>query len=120
MFLCTFIKLVLYSCIDEFGERSLEITHASKKFDLDSHRESSLCSLAFCSSVATKFGFKENVCYYSECWVCFETENVIINLLISALQNIGITIFSKLFLRSSACFRTLRKNEHEKKRKIRS
>lgn len=49
-----FIKLVLYSAIDEFGDCSFDITHASNRFDFDSHSDNNFNSLAFCSSVATE------------------------------------------------------------------
>lgn len=42
-----FIKFVLYSCIDETGERNFEITQASKKFAFDSHKDNNLINLAF-------------------------------------------------------------------------
>lgn len=50
---CKFTKLVLYSAIEEFGDCNFEITHASNKFDLDSHNDSNFNSFAFCSSLAT-------------------------------------------------------------------
>lgn len=51
---CVFIKFVLYSCIDEFGDRNFEITHASKKFNFDSQSDKSFNNLAFWSSLATE------------------------------------------------------------------
>lgn len=48
-----FIRLVLYSCIDETGDFSLDMTHASKKFAFDSHSDSSFVSFVFWSSLAS-------------------------------------------------------------------
>lgn len=55
-----FIKFVLYSCIEEVGERNFEMTHASKKFAFDSHNDSNFVNFAFCSTVATKNKAKTN------------------------------------------------------------
>lgn len=49
-----FIRLVLYSCIDDAGDLSLEMTHASKKLALDSHSDSNFVSLVFWSSLASE------------------------------------------------------------------
>lgn len=49
-------KLFWYSCSEDGGDLSFEMTHASKKLPLDSHSESSLVSLARCSSVAVAGG----------------------------------------------------------------
>lgn len=48
-----FRRFSLYSCIDEAGACNLDITHASKKFALDSHSDNSLVNLACWSSFAT-------------------------------------------------------------------
>lgn len=98
-----FIKLVLYSCIDEVGERSFDITQASKKLALDSHSDNSFVSLAFWSSLASK---KTRKFIKIVVMGSFKA-----NVRICPLQNMGITMFSKLFFKSSARFRTLRKKD---------
>lgn len=42
--LCVASKLVLYSFMEDSGQRSFEITQASKKLPFDSHRVTSLVS----------------------------------------------------------------------------
>lgn len=41
-----FLRFSLYSCIDDAGACNFDITHASKKFALDSHNDNSLVNLA--------------------------------------------------------------------------
>lgn len=47
------IRLLRYSCNEDWGDRSFEITQASKKFAFDSHRDNSLVSFWLWSGVAT-------------------------------------------------------------------
>lgn len=51
-FACCDKRLVWYSCSDDGGDLSFEMTQASKKFPLDSHSDSSFDSFILCSSFA--------------------------------------------------------------------
>lgn len=52
--LCVASRLVAYSFIEDSGERSFEMTQASKKFPFDSHRERSLVNFWPSGSTATE------------------------------------------------------------------
>lgn len=54
--LCVASKLVLYSFMEDSGQRSFEMTHASKKLPLDSHSDKSLVSFCPSGSPATARG----------------------------------------------------------------
>lgn len=56
--MCLFIKFVLYSCIDDSGERNFDMTQASKNLAFDSHNDNNLLNFDFCSLLAT--GKKKN------------------------------------------------------------
>lgn len=51
--LCVASRFVRYSCSDDSGDRNLEMTQASKKLPLDSHRVNNLASFSPSASVAT-------------------------------------------------------------------
>lgn len=49
-----FIRFVLYSAMEELGDCSFDMTHASNRFDFDSHNDNNFNNFAFWSALATE------------------------------------------------------------------